>query len=91
MSKKKMTDDQKMAAFEQWKGTEEYKTAMSFCETRTKLLEGGAKLEIASRDITYDMQAYLDQAHHLMTVFKVKPKAKAFEQRFVRTMFFEFL
>lgn len=42
----------------------------SFTEMRDKLLENGAKLEIASRDITFEMQNYLEQIHAMCGVFK---------------------
>ena len=66
MSKKKMTDEQKLAIFENWKSTEEYKVAMDLAETRQKLLDSGTKIEIATKDITSDIQNYLDEMHHLM-------------------------
>ena len=66
MSKKKMTDEHKLAIFENWKSTEEYKVAMDLAETRQKLLDSGTKIEIATQDITSDIQNYLDEMHHLM-------------------------
>ena len=49
----------------------------------------GVTIEISSKDICFDMQPYFDEIYKLMAAMKIKAKAKAYEQKFIRTMYFE--
>ena len=49
----------------------------------------GLPLEISMKDISIDMQFYFDELFSLMQFMKVSKKAKAYEQKFIRTMYFE--
>lgn len=49
----------------------------------------GVPLEISMKDICTDMQPYFDELFALMTACKVSKKAKAYEQKYIRTMYFE--
>ena len=51
MPKGKLTEEQKEAAFEAWKGTEEYTAAQKFVATRETI----PKLEIALKDVPFPM------------------------------------
>ena len=83
MPKKGLTDEEKEKQFEAWKLTPEYQMAEQFREERNKF-----KLEIALTDVPFPMQKFLDLLYELMQVFKVPRKAKQYEQKFVRTMYF---
>jgi hypothetical protein len=47
------------------------------------------KIEIALKDIPFQVQEFLDSIWQMMVTFKVPRKAKQYEQKFVRTMYFE--
>ena len=83
MGPKKMTDEQREAAFNDWKAGPEWTACEKFMGHRAKI-----KLEIALHDICDDFSDYLEEIHALGAVFKVPRKAKQYEQKFVRTMFF---
>ena len=41
------------------------------------------------KDVPFPMQEFLDAIWQMMVTFKVPRKAKQYEQKFVRTMYFE--
>lgn len=61
---------------------------MNYRTIRNKLT-GEYKLEIALKDVPFEMQEFLDATWNMMVVIKVPRKAKQYEQKFVRTMYFE--
>ena len=85
----KLTDEKKQEMYEAWKGTNEYAAIEKYIEQRAKILEI-ERLELSVKDVSYDMQPFLDSMFQLVQDIKVPgKKAKGYEQQFVRTMIFD--
>ena len=76
----KLTDEKKQEMYETWKGTNEYAAIERYIEQRAKILEI-ERLELSVKDVSYDMQPFLDSMFQLVADMKVPGrKAKAYEQ-----------
>lgn len=82
----KKTED-KEAAFQVFKQTEEYKQYFRFIAAKDADPET-KNLELSTMDISSDWTRVLTELRKLMEICKV-PKTKVLEQEYIRTMFFE--
>ena len=86
MPKKKLTDDEKEELFQTWQGTQEYAAIKGFQDKRGTI----KVIEYGSVDISDDMQPFLNALFKMVQDLKVPGrKAKEYNQKFIRTMFFE--
>lgn len=72
MPKKKQTEEQKMAAFENWQNSDEYAKIISFSNSRGTILP----IEMGTRDISDKWDTFLKELFELVTILKV-PGRKA--------------
>jgi hypothetical protein len=72
MPKKKQTEEQKKAAYDNWTNSEEYLKIMSFQTARTTIVP----IEMGTSDISDKWDIYLKELFELMQVLKV-PGRKA--------------
>jgi hypothetical protein len=79
MPKKKQTDEQKMAAYNNWMNSDEYAKIISFAtNARGSILP----IEMGTKDISDKWDTFLKELFELMTVLKVpgrKAKGNKFE------------
>ena len=73
---KKLTEEQKQAAFQNWQSTEEYTKIQLFTNARSSI----APIEMGTKDITDYWKTFLDELYDLETTLKVpgrKVKSKS--------------
>jgi len=86
MVKAKLTDEEKEAQYEKWMGEPEALAIAKF-QVQRKTIPG---MELANKDLCFNYQPYFDSLFEMVQELKVPGrKAKAYEQQFIRTMFFE--
>jgi len=83
----KKTED-KEAAFQAFKQTEEYKQYFKFIEAKDANPET-KNIELSTLDISSDWTRVLSEMMKLMIITKSSGKTKFLEQKVMRTMFFE--
>lgn len=69
---KKLTEEQKLAAFENWQNSDEYNKILNFSSSR----KGINPIEMATKDITDNWDLFLKELFELGSVLKV-PGRKA--------------
>lgn len=72
MPKKKQTEEQKMAAFQNWQNSDEYAKIIAFASARSTIVP----IEMGTRDISDNWDTFLKELFELMQVLKV-PGRKA--------------
>jgi hypothetical protein len=72
MPKKKQTEEQKMAAFQNWQTSDEYSKILTFANARSSILP----IEMGTRDISDTWFTFLKELYELMVQLKVPRKAK---------------
>lgn len=70
--KKKMTEEQKMAAFENWQSSDEYAKIISLSNARGTIVA----IEMGTRDISDHWDTFLNELYELTVLLKV-PGRKA--------------
>jgi hypothetical protein len=98
MPPRKLTEEQKIAAFDNWKNSDEYAKIWQFATTgRSSTIP----IEMGTKDIVDKWDTFLNELYDLTTTLKVpgrKVKSKTvtlisvslgYEQQYVRTMFLE--
>jgi len=65
---KKLTDDQKAAAFENWKQTDEFAKINAFSVSARMSIQ---MIEMATKDITDDWEKFLTEIYEMCTILKV--------------------
>lgn len=74
---KKLTDEQKAAAFENWRNTDEYAKIMKFSDQRGTI----TAIEMGTKDIIDNWVPFLTELFELISVLKIpgrKVKSKNF-------------
>ena len=81
MVKKKQTEEQKMAAFQNWQNSDEYGKILSFSNARGTIVQ----IEMGTKDISDKWDQFLKELFELMAILKVpgrKAKCRIFSSLF---------
>ena len=86
MVKAKLTEEEKEAQFDKWMGEPEAVAIGKFQTVRKTI----PNMELSNTDLCYNYQPFFDSLFEMVQELKVPGrKAKAYEQQYCRTMFFE--
>lgn len=83
-AKKRMSDEDKKKAYEDYMKGEEYGIIYAFIRSRKDL----EPIETSVEDVSDDRKQYLELLFKLVQIMKIRSKSKSYDQKYFRTIFF---